>query len=299
MRTNETAPDAPRQPAVLATRRFAWSAIPVSRVGLGLSRIGSINSPISTSEAIRLIETAFDLGVNFFDTADVYGQGDSERLLGSALRARRAQIVICTKAGYLVATKARLASYAKPLLAPILRFARRSPRAAGAAHGLTLPTTMAQDFSPEHIRSSLDASLRRLRTDYVDLYMLHSPPVGGLDLDRITATLQAAKQAGKIRAIGVSCRSLEDLSAWSNWKGADAIQVGLGGDLIAAQRPLNAAINTGVSTIARQVLSSDSNRNKEALAEALRSALRMVDIVLFGTTNLNHLRDNVAALRGV
>ena len=83
------------------------SSVAWPRLGLGCSRIGSFNSPYSISDSIALIRRAFELGITLIDTANVYGQGDSESAIGRALRGHRDEAVIVTKAG--TAFSARMA----------------------------------------------------------------------------------------------------------------------------------------------------------------------------------------------
>lgn len=282
----------------MRTQQLPWSEIPVSRGGLGLSRIGSIQSPISPREATLLIRNAFELGINFFDTANVYGQGDSERILGSALRSQRSQIVIATKAGLLLSSKVRIASYFKPVLRPLFQRRRNPPATETSSPAATSSARGPQNFSSDHILQSIEASLRRLRTDYIDLFMLHSPPVSGLDLDALAAALQSAKRAGKIRAIGVSSRTLEDAPFWLNWPGVDAIQVSLNTRGAAPLSFLDVVSANRVSIIGREVLSKSSGSfdPEKQPGDALRSALRVANVVLFGTTNIRHLRENAASI---
>ena len=117
------------------------------------------------------IDRAIDLGINFFDTADIYGNGDNERFVGEALRGRRDQVVLATKVGITTL----------PLLG--------------------LPTGV--NGRPERIRNAIDRSLRRLQTDHVDLYYLHrvDPRVPIEDSVDALAGLVAA---GKVREIGLS-----------------------------------------------------------------------------------------------
>jgi aryl-alcohol dehydrogenase-like predicted oxidoreductase len=160
----------------LAARRLGTSDIQVTVAGLGCNNFGM---RLDAAASVRVVHAALDLGVNFFDTADVYGMGESERHLGAALKGRRSQAIVLTKFG----------SPADP----------EHPEHKGA--------------SPEHVRRAIEASLRRLETDYVDVYMLHRP-----DPDTpIEATLEALHRLvedGKVRAIASS--------NFAGWRIADA-----------------------------------------------------------------------------
>ena len=161
-------------------RKLGSTGIEVSEIGFGAWGIGGNNKgavaygPVDAAEARLALLAAVDAGVTLFDTADFYGFGHSESVLGETLKPHRSRIVLATKCGML--------------------------DAAGN-----------QDFSPAYMRQALESSLRRLQTDYVDLYQLHSPPIdlvsrGGEVLD----TLEDFRRAGKIRAYGISVRSPED-----------------------------------------------------------------------------------------
>ncbi len=159
------------------TRTLGRSGIEVSGLGLGCWAIGGpFLSPdgtpvgwgdIDDAQSIRAIHRALDLGVTFWDTANVYGTGHSERVLGIALEGRRDKVVIATK------------------------FGRIFRDGAGQFTGT--------DLSPAHIRKSCEYSLVRLATDYIDLYQLH---IGDASLDQaveIRETLEDLAQEGKIR----------------------------------------------------------------------------------------------------
>jgi aryl-alcohol dehydrogenase-like predicted oxidoreductase len=178
-------------------RTLGLTEISVSEIGFGAWGIGG-PSPGTTSYgpaddglSRRTLDRAFERGVTFYDTSNAYGNGHSEELLGQAFQSRRDRVVIATKAGY--------------------------PR-----------FDLDQDFSPEYIRRSLEGSLQRLGTDYVDLFQLHSPPLALLQGDpEILETLRQLEREGKIRAWGVSVRAPDDGAALIEQLGVPVIQVNL------------------------------------------------------------------------
>lgn len=127
---------------------------------------------VDDDESIRAIQRALDLGVNFLDTSDAYGVGHSERLIGRALAARREQAVIATKFGY---------------------FGSQDTK---TLHGVNL--------APDYIERACDASLKRLNTDYIDLYLLHVWEVSISELQSVGDTLDGLVAKGKIRSYGWS-----------------------------------------------------------------------------------------------
>jgi aryl-alcohol dehydrogenase-like predicted oxidoreductase len=137
----------------------------VSELGVGCGKLGSI---VGHAEARAVVEAALDAGVTYFDTADSYGAGASETLLGDVLGPRRDSVVIATKFGL--------------------------------DAGLTVKAPRA---NRKYIRAAVEASLRRLRTDYIDLYQQHYPDDSDLLEDTIV-TLHRLVGEGKIRAIGSS-----------------------------------------------------------------------------------------------
>lgn len=167
--------------ATLVMRTLGRSGIPVSGLGMGCWAIGGPAwregrpigwGDVDDKESVRAVHRALDLGVTLFDTANIYGAGHSERVLGQALAGRRHQVVIATKFGQLFIEETRQA--------------------------------IGSDASPAHIRSACDASLRRLGTDYIDLYQFH---LGDYNLERapeVRETLEDLAAAGKIRAYGWS-----------------------------------------------------------------------------------------------
>jgi aryl-alcohol dehydrogenase-like predicted oxidoreductase len=144
----------------------------VSLVGLGCNNFGR---RIDTEETERVVHAALDAGITLFDTADVYGDGRSEELLGAALGQRRDEAVIATKFGMEFDEERR------------------------GAH-------------PDYVRTACDASLRRLGVDHLDLYQLHRPDPG-VPIAETLGALGALIEAGKVRAIGHSNLSPDEVDA--------------------------------------------------------------------------------------
>ncbi|HEY6959532.1 MAG TPA: aldo/keto reductase [Candidatus Limnocylindria bacterium] len=158
-------------------RRLGRSDVRVSAFGLGCWAIGGPTQyrgshfgwgRIDEDEAIRAIHTALDAGITFFDTADVYGAGHSERILGKALAGRRSDVVIATKFG--------------------LTFDEYTGTMTG------------RDGSPEYVARACDASLRRLGTDHIDLYQFHIGDFDPAHAEPLCDALDRLVAAGKVRS---------------------------------------------------------------------------------------------------
>ena len=150
---------------------------PISVIGFGCWSTASYNwSDANTVESVRAIQTAIDCGINFFDVAPIYGYGDSETLLGQAIKGHRDEIFIATKCG--------------------LRWEEKD----GPARN---------DLSAASIQWEVEQSLKRLEIETIDLYQMHWPD-HSTQLDETMAALQKLIDQGKIRHIGASNFSLAD-----------------------------------------------------------------------------------------
>jgi aryl-alcohol dehydrogenase-like predicted oxidoreductase len=158
-------------------RQLAKSDLRVSEIGFGVWTISAgWWGDYSDDQAADLLRQALDLGITFFDTGDTYGEGRGETVLAKAFGDRRADVVIGTKFGYdFYNDRERRGQRERP-----------------------------QDFSPEFVRFALEQSLRRLGSDYVDLYQLHNPRLEALQRDDLFALLEQLKTEGKIRAYGAA-----------------------------------------------------------------------------------------------
>jgi aryl-alcohol dehydrogenase-like predicted oxidoreductase len=178
-------------------RQLGKTGITVSEIGFGAWAIGGpvdlFGIPVGWGvvddrESITAIHRALDLGVNLFDTSDVYGHGHSEELLGQTLA--RKECVIATKVGN----------------------ARKE-------------NAVVKDFSEIHIRKQLEKSLRNLFRETIDIYQLHNPPPEVWNSDEVFSLLQKFKQEGKILATGVSITTLEEGIHLIETKKVDVLQV--------------------------------------------------------------------------
>lgn len=181
-------------------RQLGRSGIAVSALGMGCWAIGGPfwagSQPlgwgkVDDGESLRAIERALELGVTFFDTSDVYGTGHSEELLGQAFAGRRDRVVIATKFGntYDSATRQLTGS----------------------------------NSTPAYARQACEASLRRLRSDYIDLYQLHI----GLEPNQIAPMVEALERLrddGLIRAYGWSTDDADALAQFAQGPGCAAVQ---------------------------------------------------------------------------
>ncbi|MGA9978276.1 MAG: aldo/keto reductase [Candidatus Sulfotelmatobacter sp.] len=151
--------------------RTGWS---VSDVSFGAWAIGGSWGSVSEQDALATLHKAVDAGVNFIDTADVYGDGRSERLVAQLRKARSEKIVVATKAG------------------------RRLPR------------QTVEGYSRQNLTGWIEDSLRNLSTDALDLLQLHCPPTDLYDRPEVFAMLDDFVKAGKIRYYGVSVAKVEE-----------------------------------------------------------------------------------------
>jgi aryl-alcohol dehydrogenase-like predicted oxidoreductase len=199
----------------------------------------------------------------------MYVQGQSERLLGSAFRGRRHDVVIASKVGYRFSSQRRLLARVKPLVKPLVQKLGIERQRVPSSMLSSVP---AQEFSPAYITAMVEGSLQRLQTDYLDIYQLHSPPLEVIQRGEFVATLDKLKQQGKIRYWGIACDEAEDGVASLEYAGVASIQVGLS---LLHQEALAEAIPRaharGVGVIARQAFASGllTKRPEDVPAEHL------------------------------
>ena len=194
----------------------------VSLLGLGCGGLGSLTRPRTRRESLSLIAAAIDSGITLFDTADIYAQGESERLLGEALRSTDARII--TKAGQQFPLAKRvllpLRGVAKSLLA------HSTPARAAAIAVRAKP--LQRNYTPEYLRRAVLRSLARLRREQVDMFLLHSPSAADLADGEALDCLSALKQEGLAKCIGVSCDDQATLIGIASDKRVEVIEAPFG-----------------------------------------------------------------------
>jgi aryl-alcohol dehydrogenase-like predicted oxidoreductase len=215
-------------------RRFGNTDLEASEIGFGTWALGSSWwGDVSEADGERLLRRALELGITFFDTGDAYGRGANEELVGRVLAPHRDEIRIATKFGYELASGRREHSEGE----------RR------------------QRWDGPFVREALEASLRRLGTDRVDLYQLHNPRMEAIESDETFAALEELKAEGKLRHYGVALgpaigwreeglRAIETRDIASVQSVYNLLEQDPGGELI------DAAERAGVGVMARVPTSS-------------------------------------------
>ena len=287
-------------------RTFGQTGMRVSALGFGTAEIGPVDTDFRTVDA--LLGVAHDCGINVIDTAAMYL--DSEEKLGRALQGRRNQFFIFTKCGRHFPPKQSFVGF-------WLRARRKLRKAIGHPEPYE-----SLDWHPSALEWDIDQSLRRLRTDRIDLIQLHSCSEETLHRPEIIEVLQRARQAGKVLHIGYSgdggaaSRAIET--------GAfEALQISINvADQEAIEVALPLARQSGLGVIAKRPLANGIWRSKQApslskdqkywerlrnlqydflngecdFSMALRFALSVdgVHTAIVGTTNPEHLRVDAA-----
>lgn len=277
----------------METRTLGKTEIEVTRLGVGLAAIGEEESLETIGKVERVLGTALDAGITFFDTAECYF--DSEEMVGRTISHRRDEFTLATKCGH------------------------------------PAPGQASEDWSVEGITESIDLSLTRLRTDYVDLFQLHSCSLEELQRGSVIEALQRARDAGKTRFIGYSGDN--EAAHWAVESGHfDTLQTSFN---LADQRPrkglLKKAKDRGMGTIAKRPIANrawgtpksptagfkfdpyyadeywqrtqqmmalgplkDDPKNPISLALGFALAHSELDVAIIGTRNPDHMRSNIA-----
>ncbi len=178
----------------LRYRKLGTTNIEVSEIGFGGFAIGGYDyGPTDDRESIAALERAYSLGVTFYDTSDMYGEGRSESLVGQVLKGKNPPGVVATKVGYV---------------------GHRGKQS--------------KDFSRSHIMAAVEQSLRRLQREAIDLYQLHNPDFADVGSGEVFAIMDELVAAGKVRFWGVSVKTRDSSKVCRRamaWPSAASIQL--------------------------------------------------------------------------
>lgn len=175
-------------------RTYPNSDVAVSEIGFGLwTTATDWWGAKSDDDAVAMLREAADLGITLFDAADTYGNGRSEEQLAKAFGSKRGEVVYATKFGY--------------------------DFSSGDATARRGQSELQQDFSADFVRRALEASLKRLNTDYVDVYQMHNARMAQIQDDALWELLESFKREGKVRLYGVA---LGPAIGW-RYEGVDAV----------------------------------------------------------------------------
>src|ERR1700712_6028329 len=181
----------------------------VSVLGFGCA---ALMGRASRGESLKALGIALDAGITFFDNARSYGYGASEGLLGQFLQGRRDKVILCTKFGILP-----VARNWKQMMKPVARAALRLvPSLRQAAQRHASNQFNANQFSLATLQSSLETSLRQLRTDYVDMLLMHEPPASVLEQEDLLEALARLMEQGKVRMAGIAAEQPVMLETFAN-----------------------------------------------------------------------------------
>jgi aryl-alcohol dehydrogenase-like predicted oxidoreductase len=158
-------------------RKLGKSGIKVSEIGFGAWVIGLDwwGKKIDDDNAIRMLKRAYDLGINFYETADMYGKGKSERVIAQAFKDMRNEVVYSTKWGYDMYNVEQIGH-----------------------------NEISQRHDPGFLEYALEQSMKRLQTNYIDVYSLHNPKLDAIKNDSLFMSLDGLLQSGKIKSHGVA-----------------------------------------------------------------------------------------------
>src|SRR6266576_945827 len=171
-------------------RTFGRTGWNVSAIGFGAWGIGGdVWGPTDDKTSLATLNQAIDVGVNFFDTADVYGDGHSEQLIAEVRKARSEQLIVATKAGR-----------------------RLNPH-------------IASGYNRQNLTSFVERSLRNLQTEALDLVQLHSPPSEVYDMPEVFGVLDDLVQPGKVRFYGVSVERVDEALKAITYPNVQSVQI--------------------------------------------------------------------------
>jgi aryl-alcohol dehydrogenase-like predicted oxidoreductase len=271
----------------------------VSLLGIGCARAGSIRNFTPVSEIRNMLSMALDHGVNVIDTANIYGQGDSERIVGRAIKGRRNDAFLVTKIGFTFGGSSRLVTGLKPLL----RVAAKYSNLFDKKLTQTRDNVISQDFSPHQLSLDLEGSLKRLDVEVIDCLMLHSPPKSVLEDGAVAECLRRFKSDGKIKHFGASVETLGEARSALNIEGLELLQIDVDtARKLATGQDSKTIARKNIALHVREVLKphgAGSAKPVLNVVEALPNALAISNVTsaIVGLSSRKHLQSAIDAIR--
>jgi D-threo-aldose 1-dehydrogenase len=301
--------------------------IPLGDIGRTTTRLGfgcsSLMGAMGRRDSLAILEAAYDAGIRHFDVAPMYGYGEAERCLGEFLQRHRDQITVTTKYGIPPPKNSLLLSAARRVVGPVIKtlpgLKQRLSRAANAATRTDEKAT----FTPQQAKASLERSLAALRTDHIDVWLLHEVTAADLQDDALLSFLEEQVRKGTLGTFGVGsgadkipalitehpayCRTLQ--YEWSVLDSVTDVEIQ---DASTIQRTpfrihhraltnnfrsLHRALTENKKLCQRWSASTNTDlSNPEDLAHLmLKAALTMnpASVILFSSKNPRHIQANV------
>jgi aryl-alcohol dehydrogenase-like predicted oxidoreductase len=238
-------------------------------MGMGCSSLGGGLYYKDDKESLTLLSMAFDSGINFFDTADNYSQGNSERLIGKAFKHCRDRVVIASKGGAVFSMLGKTALKIKPVLKPVKRLIF-------SMKGYLYPLYhkhKTYNYSSKHLTEAVHKSLKRLQSDRIDIYQLYNPSAEVLERGEVFEVFEMLKKQGKIRHYGVSCVTIDDALICLKYPQVASVQVRINLiDRTAIEKLLPLAAERKLAIIAREPLAQGLFTDTERGTMAERTA---------------------------
>ena len=205
-------------------RDFGKTNLKVSEIGLGCSSLGGGLYYKNDRESVYTLLQALDSGINFYDVSDHNTQGAAERLIGQTFKDRRDQVIIASKAGFVFSGLGKFAFKMRPLVRPVSRLLRPFK---SSLHSIRAKQLRRYDFSPQYLIQAVEKSLKRLQTDYLDLFQLYKPSLAIIEKGDFLEALEKLKLQGKIRYYGIACLTVQDAIACLEHSGISSVQVAI------------------------------------------------------------------------
>lgn len=275
-------------------RRLFGNGVRVSVLGCGCGRVGSINNTVPMKEIEATLDAAIEAGVNLFDTADIYAQGDSERTVARVLRRHQERMFVVTKVGGRHSRYANAIRFAKPLLRLMARSRADFRNAVVKARAATVE----YNFQLQDLRLAVDASRRRLRVDQLDGLLLHSPSMGTLRDPKIHDFLADLASSGRARYVGASVKTLPEVEAALSISALTMLQVPAAvADMLPGSGVIEHIRQRHIAVFVREILEGvrlGTCSPREAISRAI--APDFVTAVILGLSTRRHLNESLAAL---